>query len=141
MPLYQDETATLSTRDRTVQPPDLLARSGIPVPQWIAEPQHPQFNADIRRMCARISSLFAMIAPTAQGEPEAAQSLALVAHAPQHEAGGGDEIDLLALSVDRRTPGQVMRATGASPSSGERRTLSHLPSAPPMRAPHFTRAR
>jgi hypothetical protein len=100
MPLYQDETANLSSRDRPSQPPDQLARSGLPVPEWtsVRVEDVGTFNYDVRRMVARISSLFALLAPTVQGAPEATDSLELVAHAPQHQNGGSDEINVGGLS-------------------------------------------
>jgi len=130
MPLYQDENAALSQHDRTIQPPDLLARSGLPVPVWQSAAVS-QFNADFRRLVARISSLFAMIAPTAQGAPESTSELAIAAHVSQHQAGGSDELNVQDLhgllgddqhplphdiQGDRHTasglvPGYVLRAT------------------------------
>jgi hypothetical protein len=49
-------------------------------------------------MVARISTLIALIAPTAQGETSEAEQTTLVAHRIQHEVGGGDEINVTGLS-------------------------------------------
>ncbi len=81
------------------RPPDLLARSGLPVPELrTAEVTDiGLFNADFRRLVARISKLFSILAPTVQGEPEDAASTVIVAHAPQHQKGGSDEINVTGL--------------------------------------------
>ena len=97
MPVFPEEGSGSSTRDRTVQPADLLAHSGLPVPQMSPRVAIEDFNADMSRLVIRIQRLFALLAPTSQGA-EQSPSLRIVPHHEQHELGGGDEIDISGLS-------------------------------------------
>lgn len=99
MGLYPEEQSGAKTSTRKA-PPDLLARSGLPVPEFRgpSESDVSLFNADFRRLVARISKLIARIAPTAQGESIDESTTILAAHAPQHEHGGSDEIDVTGLA-------------------------------------------
>lgn len=126
----QEETSPTGSRT-TPQPPDQLARSGLPVPEM---PGADAFNATMRRMVARITTLIARIAPTVQGETSDAEQTSLAAHRVQHEVGGSDEINVTGLSgvlADPQEPevhdiqggkhsasgltaGHVLRATAAN---------------------------
>lgn len=133
MAVFPEEQAGLDRRDAGKQKPaDLLARSGLPVPDFRSSDASDigAFNADFRRLVARISKLFSIIAPTVQTATPA-DTTTLAAHRVQHEAGGTDEINVTGLSgllndaqtplvhdiqgakhsAAGLTPGHVMRAT------------------------------
>lgn len=133
MAVFPEEQQGRGRRDAAKKrPADLLARSGLPVP--VLGDDIGGFNADFRRLVARISKLFSIVAPTVQGQAESAETTQLAAHHTQHESGGGDEINVTGLpgvlaqdqvpqthdlvgakhSVSGLTAGHVLRATGSS---------------------------
>lgn len=95
----EEQQGTQRPDSGRTRPPDILARSGLPVPELRSTDQVDVqgFNTDFRRLVARISKLFSILAPTVQGEAEPAGSTTLVAHAPQHQLGGSDELNVTGL--------------------------------------------
>lgn len=137
MAVFPEEQSGLGKRDAGKKTPaDLLARSGLPVPDFRSSDPSDigSFNADFRRLVARISKLFSIIAPTVQGQVTPSDTTTLAAHHVQHEAGGTDVVNVTGLSgllndpqnpvvhdiqgarhsASGLTAGHVMRATGAS---------------------------
>lgn len=101
MAVFPEEQTGLGRLDAArKKPADLLARSGLPVPELATKPGEADislFNVDLGRLVARISKLFSIIAPTVQGSPTDASSTLIIAHAPQHQHDGPDEINVTAL--------------------------------------------
>lgn len=135
MPVFPEEQTGLGRlHSATKKPPDLLARSGLPVPELRSSEASDigLFNTDISRLIARISKLFSLIAPTVQGVQTDVASTVIIAHKAQHEDGGPDEINvngLMGVLAQEQTPqphdiegakhtatgltaGEVLRATG-----------------------------
>ena len=81
----EEQSGTGKREEARKKPGDLLSRSGLPVPEFRSvEPADVgSFNADFRRLVARISKLFSIIAPTVQG-PESEKDEPLVVNTHTH---------------------------------------------------------
>jgi hypothetical protein len=100
MAVFPEEQTGLGRLDAARRKPaDLLARSGLPVPDLRGSEATDLelFNTDFRRLVSRIAKLFSIIAPTTQGTTSDVSTI-LAPHHQQHEKDGSDQVNVTGLS-------------------------------------------